>query len=63
MTEKLAFLPLVAPLAVYMIWRAPSTRIRVLLPAAAMVVFGLAVLPYLKYSDWNSVTPYGGDRY
>jgi hypothetical protein len=29
----------------------------------AVVVFGLAVLPYLKYSDWNSITPYGGDRY
>lgn len=61
--EKLACVPLYVPLATYIIWRAPSVRIRLLLPAVGALVFSLAVLPYLKYSDWNSITPYGGDRY
>jgi 4-amino-4-deoxy-L-arabinose transferase-like glycosyltransferase len=61
--EKLAFFPLVAPLAAYAIWRAPSTKLRLALPVLAVVTFGLGVLPYLEYSDWKSITPYGGDRY
>jgi hypothetical protein len=62
-SEKLAYVPLVVPLAAYAVWRAPSTRTRLLLPAVGAVAFGLAVFPYLKYSDWHSFTPYGGDRY
>jgi hypothetical protein len=62
-SEKLAFLPLFVPLAAYTLWRAPGIRVRLMLPTVGLIVFAVAVLPYLKYSDWQSFTPYGGDRY
>jgi 4-amino-4-deoxy-L-arabinose transferase-like glycosyltransferase len=61
--ERMPFLPLFAPLAAYTLWRAPSTKARLTLVGVGVLVFAVAVLPYLRYSDWQSITPYGGERY
>jgi hypothetical protein len=59
-SEKLAFAALFGPLCLVVLWRVLRWRERLALVATGLGVFALAVLPYLHYSDWESVTPYGG---
>ena len=61
MSEKAAYLGLFAPIGLVMLWKARSTWLRIAMPLTALAVFAVAVLPYLRYSDWQSFTPYGGD--
>jgi hypothetical protein len=61
LSEKLAFVALFAPLAIVALWRAARWRDRLAMSVTALGVLAVAVLPYLHYSDWESVTPYGGD--
>lgn len=62
-TEKAAFLPLVAPLLLLVWLDSPTRRARIVLPLVGLATVAVAVLPYLHYSDWKSVTPYGGERF
>lgn len=59
-SEKAAFVALFTPLAVVALWRATRWRDRLAMAAAGLGVLAVAVLPYLHYSDWESITPYGG---
>jgi 4-amino-4-deoxy-L-arabinose transferase-like glycosyltransferase len=59
-SEKAAFVALFAPLAVVALWRATRWSDRLAMSAAGLGVLAVAVLPYLHYSDWASITPYGG---
>ena len=59
-SEKAAFVALFGPIALVMLIKAPRMWLRVAMPAAALLVFAVAVLPYLRYSDWKSFTPYAG---
>jgi peptidoglycan/LPS O-acetylase OafA/YrhL len=61
LSEKAAYVALFAPIGLVMLWKARRTWLRIAMPAAAVAVFALAVLPYLRYSEWESFTPYGGD--
>ncbi len=60
-SEKAAFVALFGPIALVMLIKAPRMWLRVAMPAAALLVFAVAVLPYLRYSDWKSFTPYAGE--
>jgi 4-amino-4-deoxy-L-arabinose transferase-like glycosyltransferase len=60
LSEKFAFVALLAPLAALMLWRAPSMKLRAAMVGTGVVVLAIAVIPYLHYSDWESITPYGG---
>ncbi|MET0685372.1 MAG: hypothetical protein ABW060_08650 [Solirubrobacteraceae bacterium] len=62
-SEKGAYLALYAPIGIVMLWKARTWRLRIALPLVSLVVLAVAVLPYLRYSDWESFNPYGGDRY
>lgn len=59
LSEKVAFAALFAPLA-FVALRGARWRDRLAMVATALAVLALAVLPYLHYSGWKSVTPYGG---
>jgi 4-amino-4-deoxy-L-arabinose transferase-like glycosyltransferase len=60
LSEKAAFVALFAPLAAFMLWRASGMRLRAGMVGVGVVVFAIAVIPYLHYSDGQSFTPYGG---
>ena len=60
-SEKAAAVALFGPIALVLLWKAPSWKWRFGLSAIALAVFAVAVLPYERYSDWKSFTPYGGD--
>jgi hypothetical protein len=61
--EKAAFAAIFVPVLAVLVWQERRRWLKVAMPVALAVVFGIAVLPYLKYSDWKSITPYGGDRW
>lgn len=61
--ERAPMLALVAPLAVWACWRAPDARHRLALVLVGGLSLVLFVVPYLRYSDGESLTAYGGDRY
>lgn len=62
LSEKVGFAPLFAPIAAYMLWRARSMKLRLGMVGLGMAVLAVAVIPYLRYSDWNSFTPYSGEH-
>jgi 4-amino-4-deoxy-L-arabinose transferase-like glycosyltransferase len=62
-SEKPAFLALFAPVVAVLVWQERRRWLRVAMPVLAATVFAVSCLPYLKYSDWQSFTPYGGERY
>ena len=62
--EKLPLFFLFAPLAGVMLWELRDRRrMMALVFLAGLVAVGLAAVPYLRYSEANSFTPYAGDRY
>lgn len=62
MSEKAAFIALFAPIGLVMLWKARHWWLRAAMPAVAIAVFAVAIIPYLYYSDGASFTPYGGDH-
>jgi hypothetical protein len=63
LAEKVPLLTALAPICVLALWRAVDRNRRALLAGVAIVAFGVAVVPYVYYSDGQSWTPYGGERY
>ena len=62
--EKAPFLLLFAPLAAVMLWELRRRRVVMMLVlVAGLATVALSALPYLKYSDGDSFTPYAGARY
>jgi hypothetical protein len=61
--EKSTLALALGPLALVALARLPGRRGRLPAVAAGLVVLGLAVVPYWHYSDGQSLTAYGGDRY
>jgi hypothetical protein len=62
-SEKGAYLALYAPIGLVMLWKARTWRLRSSLVGVALLVLVVAVMPYLRYSDWDSFNPYGGERF
>ena len=62
--EKAAFLVLFVPLAGVLVWELRTRKwvVGVVL-ATGLATVAVAVLPYVKYSDGESFTPYAGARY
>ena len=63
LAEKSTLALVLAPLAIVALVRLPGLRSKLPAVAAGVVVFGLAVLPYWHYSDHQTISPYGGERY
>jgi hypothetical protein len=62
--EKAAFLFLFLPLAGVMLWELRRRRLMlVAVVVAGLVTVGISAMPYLKYSNGKSFTPYAGARY
>jgi hypothetical protein len=61
--EKAAFAGMFVPVLAVLIWRERRRGVRLAIPVAVALTFAVAVLPYLKYSGWTTVTPYGADRW
>ncbi len=60
--ERTPIATLIAPLMLWVLWRAPAVRHRALCLGTLIVTWGLLIIPYLHYSDGASWTAYGGDR-
>jgi hypothetical protein len=63
LAEKQPMLPAIAPMVVLVIARQRGWLRRVGVAVVGVGTFALAVLPYLYYSGWKTITPYGGVRY
>lgn len=61
-TEKLPALVALGPLLALAAWRAPM-RARVVAAAVGIGVVAVSIVPYLYYSDGDSWSAYGGDRF
>ncbi|MBK5222933.1 MAG: hypothetical protein JJE52_08665 [Acidimicrobiia bacterium] len=61
--EKTTLLVAVGPLAAFCLWQARGWWRRLAMVGGFVVVLGVAVLPYLHYSDGASWNAYGGERY
>jgi hypothetical protein len=61
--EKSTLAIVLGPLALVALAKLPGLRARLPALAAVAVVFGLAVVPYWRASDGDSLSPYGGERY
>jgi hypothetical protein len=62
-TEKSAFLVLFLPLALVMMWKARRPAQVLAIAGVGLLTVAVAVLPYLRYSDWTTISPYSGERY
>lgn len=63
LTEKMPFLPLLAPLGLVALLGLRDWRRRVSVIAVAIVVAAVSTVPYLYYSDLEATNPYAGERY
>ena len=61
--EKSTLVLALGPLAVVAMTRLPGWRARLPALAAGVLVLGLAVVPYWRASDGQTISPYGGERY
>jgi hypothetical protein len=62
--EKLALLMLFAPLACVILWDLRRRRsVAGLVLAAGLATIAIGIVPYLKYSNGDSFTPYAGARF
>jgi hypothetical protein len=63
LAEKVPLLTALAPLMVLCLWRATDWGRRAVLVGGTAVVFAVAVVPFLYYSEGRSWSAYGGERY
>lgn len=61
--ERTPTATLVAPLMIWVIWRAPTVRYRAASVGTLITTWALFVSPYLIYSDGASWSAYGGNRW
>ncbi len=62
-SEKQPVLVAIAPMIVLVVARQRGWLRRVGVVATGAAAYVVAVLPYLHYSGWRTITPYGGVRY